>query len=86
MGSSIFYRDRSTASSGLSDYALITDFNSTQDVIQLGGSKSSYMLGSSPTGAPNGVGLFLREAVPELIAVIQGASNLNLNASYFVTA
>jgi hypothetical protein len=86
MGSSIFYTDGVSTAAGVGDYALITDFNATQDVIQLGGSKSNYLLGASPTGAPSGIAVFLRDAVPELVAIIQGSTGLSLNASYFVTA
>ncbi len=65
---------------GNDDYALITDFDTTEDVIQLGGSKSDYRLGSSPIGLPSGTGIFLGN---ELTAIVQGSSELDLSASYF---
>ncbi|WP_424099579.1 calcium-binding protein [Moorena producens] len=65
---------------GNDDYALITDFDTTEDVIQLGGSQSDYRLDSSPIGLPSGTGIFLGN---ELTAIVQGSSELDLSASYF---
>ncbi|NEQ11422.1 MULTISPECIES: calcium-binding protein [unclassified Moorena] len=65
---------------GNDDYALITDFDTGEDVIQLGGSKSDYRLDSSPIGLPSGTGIFLGN---ELIAIVQGSLELDLSASYF---
>ncbi|PSF37732.1 hemolysin-type calcium-binding region [Aphanothece hegewaldii CCALA 016] len=74
--------------SGLNDYALITDFNPAQgDVIQLpkcgvtsgSGFGSGYVLQDF-----FGLGQFLYANYgQELIAYLQGASGLDLNASYF---
>jgi pimeloyl-ACP methyl ester carboxylesterase len=74
----VFYRGQ-----GNSDYALILDFSTSEDVIQLSGSKSNYRLGSVPTGLPAGTALF--HSSNDLVAIIQGASGLNLNSAYFVT-
>lgn len=70
-----------------SDYALITNFNSTQDSIQLAGTINDYVLGSSGDGLPSGIGIYL--TIPdggqnELIAIVQGDKNLSLDASYFI--
>ncbi len=81
----VFYSDGNTSTSGLSDYALITDFNTLEDTIQLSGSRSSYSLGAAPTGLATGTALFLNETNLELVAIIQSSTNLSLNASYFVT-
>ncbi len=81
----VFYNDGNPNTAGTADYALITDFNPAEDFLQLRGSRSSYQVGSSPAGLPTGVALFLREAVPELIAIVQGVNSLDLNASYFTT-
>ena len=81
----IFYSDSNTSTSGLGDYALIADFNATEDTLQLSGSNSSYSLGAAPTGLATGTALFLNETSPELIAIIQGSSDLTLSASYFLT-
>ncbi|MBE9168975.1 hypothetical protein IQ238_16125 [Pleurocapsales cyanobacterium LEGE 06147] len=65
---------------GNDDYALITDFNLDEDKIFLGGSKNDYRLGSSPNDLPVGTALYRED---ELIAIIQGSSELSLNESYF---
>ena len=65
---------------GNNDYALITDFNKIEDTINLGGAISDYHLGSSPNGLPIGTALYQDE---ELIAIIQGSSQLSLEESYF---
>ncbi|MBW4427776.1 MAG: hypothetical protein KME50_25880 [Nostoc desertorum CM1-VF14] len=81
----VFYSDSNTSTLGLGDYALIADFNATEDTLQLSGSNSSYSLGAAPTGLATGTALFLNETSPELVAIIQGSSNLTLSASYFLT-
>ena len=40
----VFYDDRNRASVGTGDYALITDFNTNNDVIQLKGTSDNYVL------------------------------------------
>ncbi|MEH2353103.1 hypothetical protein [Nostoc sp.] len=65
--------------------AHIADFNATDDTLQLSGSNSSYSLGAAPNGLATGTALFLNETSPELVAIIQGSSNLTLSASYFLT-
>ncbi|MBD2247794.1 calcium-binding protein [Nostoc sp. FACHB-888] len=81
----VFYSDNNTSTSGLGDYAIIADFYATEDTLQLSGSYSSYNLGAAPTDLAYGTALFLNETSPELIAIIQGSSNLTLSASYFLT-
>ncbi|MFB8798007.1 MAG: hypothetical protein U7126_28130 [Microcoleus sp.] len=80
----VFYNDDNISTSGINDYALITDFNALEDSIQLSGSKSRYSLGASPAGLAAGTAIFLNESRPELIAIVQGSTNLNLSANYFV--
>lgn len=65
---------------GNNDYALITDFDALQDVIELGGSKNDYRLDVSPAGLPTGTALYRGN---ELIAIIQGSGGLSLSATYF---
>jgi len=89
------YDDYDATTAGLDDYALITDFNPDEDVIQLtsieGGfdedSAVNYSLGMSPNGLPVGTGLFVDRpnAQSELIAVLQdlSPSQLSLDGSYF---
>ncbi|MCC3591910.1 hypothetical protein [Microcoleus sp. PH2017_28_MFU_U_A] len=79
-----FYSDNNISTSGLSDFAVITDFNALEDTIQLSGPKSRYSLGASPTGLAVGTAIFLNESRAELIAIVQGSTNLNLSANYFV--
>lgn len=81
-----FYSDNDINTSGISDYALIADFNYWEDTIQLSGSISSYSLGESPTGLTAGTAIFRNESSSELIAIVQSAIDLNLSASYFITA
>ena len=75
------------ANAGNNDYALITDFNPAEgDIIQLplcpGGFNNTraYTLGSSFTGV---AGTAIYSPGNELIAIVQGNANLDLNASYF---
>ncbi|MDV3353304.1 calcium-binding protein [Leptolyngbyaceae cyanobacterium CCMR0082] len=81
-----FYDDGKAKTSGLNNYALIKDFKAGQgDIIQLS-NDHDYRLGSSPKGVPNGQALFIDNGAgqkDELIAVIQGAGNLNLSSSSF---
>jgi Ca2+-binding RTX toxin-like protein len=65
---------------GLQDYALITDLWE-EDTIQLHGSASDYVLGSSPVGLANGTGIFLAQDPNELIGIIQGNAIANLDLS-----
>ncbi|MBD2534605.1 hypothetical protein H6G97_36070 [Nostoc flagelliforme FACHB-838] len=81
----VFYSDSNASTGGLGDYAIIADFDALSDTLQLSGSKSSYSLGAVPTCLATGTALFLNETSPELIAIIQGFSNLTLSASYFLT-
>lgn len=87
----VFYNDTNNSNSGLADYALITDFNSTADKIQLEGSANKYLLGSSPFADVSGKAIYLDtnnnkafNSTDELIAIVSGSTNLNLTASYFV--
>ena len=81
-----FYDDRQPTSAGKGDYALITDFNSSEDIIKLKGQKNDYRLASSPDGLPAGTAIYLNQPTgkpDELIAIIQGSSGLSLNGNYF---
>ena len=69
---------------GQNDYAIIRDFKKGQgDKIQLN-DDYRYVLGSAPKGV-DGKGLFIQEnGGRELVAVIQGDSNISLNGGEFV--
>ncbi|MBW4637243.1 MAG: FG-GAP repeat protein [Gloeocapsa sp. UFS-A4-WI-NPMV-4B04] len=82
----VFYDDRNRAAAGRGDYALITDFNTTEDFIKLNGLRTDYRLAASPTGLPGGTAVYLNKPgtePDELIAIVQGSTGLNLNGKYF---
>ena len=64
----------------VNDYALIENFQ-PQDTIYLHGSSAHYLLQPTGDGLPQGMGIFLNES--ELIAVIPGVSDLDLESSQF---
>ena len=84
---------------GNNDYALITDFNKAEDVIELSRYEITllrsstvsqlveYSLGASPSGLPQGTGIYINNlgTAPDLIAVLQGVSpeSISLNEPYF---
>jgi serralysin len=71
----VFYDEK-----GNNDYAVISDFNSREDKILLGGAKEDYRLTSTNSGLPEGLGVYKGD---ELIAIVQGDTNLDINAKYF---
>jgi len=82
----VFYDDGNTGTDGTSNYALITDFNSAEDFIQLQNPKTDYILTSSPTNLPTGTAIYRNKPntePDELIGIIQGSSNLSIDGSYF---
>ncbi|MEB3218554.1 MAG: hypothetical protein VKN72_20280 [Nostocales cyanobacterium 94392] len=66
---------------GIQDYALILNFDSSEDVIQLHGNASDYQLGAAPSEVPQSTGIFLNNN--ELVGVVAGVSDLALDADYF---
>lgn len=79
-----YYDNGNPNSPGLADYALIDDFDTSEDVILLHGSPADYTLGATPPQLPNGIGIILQTSGQnELIGIVQGASSLNLNSSAF---
>ncbi|EDX84219.1 SCP-like extracellular protein, putative [Synechococcus sp. PCC 7335] len=80
-----FYDDGKANSMGLKDYALITDFNQSRDIIQLS-AKYSYRLGAAPRGVESGQALLIDNPAgqkDELVAIIQNGQNLQLDSSAF---
>jgi Ca2+-binding RTX toxin-like protein len=78
------------------DYALIADFNKSEDTIELrtkdgstvdSGVTVEYSLGASPSGLPQGTGIYVNNlgAQPDLIAILPGVdpNSLSLSESYF---
>ena len=69
---------------GNSDYALITDFDTTVDRIQLHGSYADYLLTQSPDGLPAKTAILSQAGnTDELIGIFAGNSNLSLEGDYF---
>jgi hypothetical protein len=77
-----FYDDGNSTLPGDYDYATIADFNTTDDIIQLRGSSSDYLL--SVSGSNTNLHINKPGTEPdELIAVINNQTALSLTASYF---
>ncbi|WNF12856.1 bluetail domain-containing putative surface protein [Microcystis aeruginosa] len=77
-----FYDDGNSTLPGDNDYATIADFNTTDDIIQLRGSSSNYLL--SVDGSNTKLYINKPGSEPdELIAVINNQTALSLTASYF---
>jgi subtilisin-like proprotein convertase family protein len=73
-------------SAGLSDYALITDFASNSDRIQLSGQADQYRLGASPIATEAGAAIYReRSGGSDLVAVLRSVdvAGLSLTANYF---
>ncbi|HEY9781187.1 MAG TPA: calcium-binding protein [Leptolyngbyaceae cyanobacterium] len=82
------YDDADPVTAGTADYALIKDFNSQEDFIQLNGAKSNYFLAASPNGLPTGTAIYSNKPgnqPDELLAIVENSSSLDLNSSYFTT-
>lgn len=89
ISSSVFYNDNlssgSTQPSDIDDYALIEDFNTAEDTIQLHAGVQ-YILGSSPISGVSGTGIFQVDSggfSTDLIGVVQNVSGLDLRSSAF---
>ncbi len=84
--SKVYYNDGILSSAGVEDLAIIKDFNhNAGDTIQLRGRASDYRLGAAPIGKTKDVGIFLKagQGKDELIAVVTGKNDLNLNSAAF---
>ncbi|XZO02096.1 MAG: hypothetical protein ACM65L_27190 [Microcoleus sp.] len=66
-----------------SDYALITDFNASEDSIQLQGKADDYLLVPFSQANQTGTAIYRKAAQNELISILQGGANLSLSGSYF---
>ncbi|MEA5520001.1 Ig-like domain-containing protein [Limnoraphis robusta] len=66
-------------------HAVIADFNSGEDVIQLHGDIADYILGDSDNILSSGTAIFRQvNGENQLIAVVRGISNLSLDTNDFV--
>ncbi|HEY9740689.1 MAG TPA: SBBP repeat-containing protein [Coleofasciculaceae cyanobacterium] len=75
-----YYANGDPSNSGLNDFALITDFNSGLDSIQLYGSASDYQLLDVGFGTAIA---YQNETGPDVVGFLLGASGLDLGQSYF---
>ncbi|GBF78821.1 hemolysin-type calcium-binding region [Aphanothece sacrum FPU1] len=85
----IYYDDRNNTTTGTTDYARITDFNATQDIIQLNGAKSNYRLTTASFNNISGTAIYVDKPntePDELIGFIEGVTGLDINSNAFVTA
>ncbi|MBD2461593.1 hypothetical protein H6G89_11080 [Oscillatoria sp. FACHB-1407] len=85
--SAVFYDDGNSVTPGLNDYALIVDFNPTQDKIQLKGTAENYTVGALPEQLGfAGTGIYYKNATgsgtPELIGVVAGVSITDFNSGF----
>ncbi|MFN6568860.1 calcium-binding protein [Dendronalium sp. ChiSLP03b] len=89
-----FYVPYSSVEDPINNYAIITDFNSNEDVIQLSQAygiefRDQYILGSSPVGLVQGIAIYVNyqpfndPVRQDLVAVVQGVTNLSLEGDYF---
>ncbi|MEL6490818.1 MAG: calcium-binding protein [Cyanobacteria bacterium J06621_3] len=85
----IIFSDRYSPK-GLSEYALITDFNKAEDRIDLMGSAGRYVLGASPIEGISGTAIYADMkrngrvgGDDELVAIVQGSGALTLTEDYF---
>ncbi len=65
------------------DYALITDFNASEDSIQLHGKGDDYLLVPFSQANQTGTAIYRKAAQNELIGILQGGANLSLSGGYF---
>ncbi|MBW4680266.1 MAG: calcium-binding protein [Microcoleus vaginatus WJT46-NPBG5] len=78
----VFYDNTGTATQGLSDYAILADFNRSEDFIQLKGSAANYQLVQSSSGTQIFYGS--SSTKDELIGLVQGdTSGLTLTSTNF---
>ncbi|WP_445635813.1 pre-peptidase C-terminal domain-containing protein [Nostoc sp. DSM 114161] len=78
----VYYDDNNSANPGFNDLAIITDFNSSEDRIQLKGNALDYRL--EVVGSDTRIFLNKPGAEPdEIIGVVQGRNNLTFNDFLF---
>ena len=71
-GEDVVFYDSDSNSLGTNDYALITDFETEEDTLELIGSFDDYSFAATPEGLPDGVGVYFgQESNSELIGILQ---------------
>jgi Ca2+-binding RTX toxin-like protein len=79
----VYYNDGLQTTAGFQDYAVIEKFEGRRgDVIQLNGDASKYVLGAGFSSKETGI--YLKESVNELIAVVEGKDLSSLTGSSFI--
>jgi serralysin len=79
----VFYDDKNTTNAGFGDLAIITDFNTSEDRIELKGLPKNYRLQS--VGANTQIFLDKPGTEPdEIIGIVQGVVNLRLESDNFL--
>ncbi|MEH2053579.1 calcium-binding protein [Nostoc sp.] len=79
----IFYDDNNSANSGFADFATITDFDSSQDRIELKGTPLDYRL--QVVGSNTRIFVDKPGSEPdEIIGILQGRNNLRLDSDDFL--
>ena len=88
--SGVKYNDGNNSLPGTTEFALIFNFDPTQDKIQLKGSPSQYVIGNYSFGSAPTQGIFLNtdnlpgvSSTDELLGAVVNAPALNLGSSYF---
>jgi peptidoglycan/xylan/chitin deacetylase (PgdA/CDA1 family) len=81
----VYYNDGNSTNSGLTDYAKIVGFSTTNgDVIQLKGKATDYALSAAPAGVDAGTAIYNNLfGQSELIGIVKDTSGLSLTGSYF---
>lgn len=80
----VYYDDGKNNNPGKGDYALIRNFKTDEDIIQLHGKVNDYLLKNSPRGMPDGTAIFLDTVgKDELIGIIADVSDLDIKGDYF---
>ncbi|MEQ8970575.1 MAG: pre-peptidase C-terminal domain-containing protein [Coleofasciculus sp. C1-SOL-03] len=73
-----------SADNGVDDYALIMDFDASQDMIQLAGNAADYQLMATSGSLPEGMGIYQDLGTSdELIGIVQTVDSLSLESSAF---
>ncbi|MBD2412706.1 hypothetical protein FACHB389_31020 [Nostoc calcicola FACHB-389] len=79
----VFYDDNNTANAGFGNLATITDFNSSEDRIELKGSPQNYRL--QVVGTNTQIFLDKPGTEPdEIVGIVQGRNNLRLDSDDFL--
>jgi Ca2+-binding RTX toxin-like protein len=82
----VFYNDGKSNTPGLTDYAVIVDFNKNKDQIQLKGSATDYVLGAVPTGVGlTGTAIYQTSgsgSANELIGVVSGVNVADFSTGF----